>query len=127
MRIQLLVLATLLGSCVASAPLYYPAGPSSDLAGRVAGAPQRCVPIERDYAMRPASGDPNLLVYGFGPKIWTNRLSPGCTFDASSTLVIQPVNAMSYCANDVVRSVGYGSFPGRVCILNQWVPYTRVR
>jgi hypothetical protein len=75
--------------------------------------------------MRPASGDPNLLVYGFGPKIWTNRLSPGCTFDASSTLVFQPINATSYCENDVVRAVGYGGFPERVCILNQWVPYTR--
>jgi hypothetical protein len=48
MRIQLIVLATLLGSCVASAPLYYPPGQSSDLVGRVAGTPQRCGPIERD-------------------------------------------------------------------------------
>lgn len=125
MRIQLLVLATLLGSCVASAPLYYAGGQSSDLAGRVAGAPQRCVPIQRDYAMRPASGDPNLVVYGFGKNIYVNRLSPGCTLDASSTLIIEPANAMSYCENDVVRAVGYGSPPGRACILNQWVPYTR--
>jgi hypothetical protein len=125
MRIQLLVLATLLGSCVASAPLYYPAGPASDLAGRVAGAPQRCVPIERDYAMRPASGDPNLLVYGIGKKIYVNRLSPGCYF--TQNLVLMPDSfGSSYCANDVVRSVEASSrFPGPSCILNQWVPYTR--
>ena len=39
----------------------------------------RCDPIERDYAMHPDSGDPNLLIYGIGKKVYANRLSPGCT------------------------------------------------
>lgn len=129
MRIQLLVLAGLLGSCtVASAPAYYGygQGPSSDLVGRVAGVPQRCVPIERDYAMRPASGDPNLLVYGIGKKIYVNRLGPGCHL--TSDLVLMPDSfGSSYCANDVVRSIEPSShFPGPSCILNEWVPYTKV-
>lgn len=126
MRIQLIVLATLLGSCVASTPLYYAPGQSSDLAGRVAGPAQRCVPIERDNALRPASGDPNLLVYGWGKKIYVNRLSPGCGF--TQDLVLLPVSfGSSYCQNDVVRSIqGSSRFPGPSCILNEWVPYTRV-
>jgi hypothetical protein len=125
MRIQLLVLATLLGSCVASAPVPYAQGQSSDLVGRVAGPPQRCVPIERGYVMRPASGDPNLLGYGMGKKIYVNRLSPGCSF--TENLVLMPDSfGSSYCQNDVVRSVDASSrLPGPSCILNQWVPYTR--
>lgn len=129
MRIQILLLAGLLGACtMAAAPAYYGYGQatSSDLVGRVAGAPERCIPIQRDYTLRTASGDPNALVYGLGSKIWVNRLAPGCTLDPNSTLVVRPLNSMSYCENDLVEGVGYGSFPGRTCNLNAWVPYTKV-
>lgn len=125
MRIQLLVLAGLLGSCVASAPVAYGPFQARELAGRVAGTSQRCVPIERDYVLHPDSGDPNLLIYGIGKKIYANRLSPGCTM--TQNLVLMPDSfGSSYCANDVVRSVdGSTGFPGPSCILNEWVPYTR--
>lgn len=125
MRVQLFMVAGLLTSCVASVPAYYPQSPSPDLAGRVAGAPQRCVPVMPGSTLRPAAGDPNALVYQIGNTLWVSRLSPGCNMDP--TLVLQPQRfGPSYCQNDLIRSTQpSGGVPGPTCTLTQWVPYTR--
>jgi hypothetical protein len=112
----------LLGSC-APAPESTP-GHTNELAGRVAGPPQRCVPIERGWSLRVAEGDRSTLVYGFGRRIFANHLPKGCGFNASDTLVVQPIGS-DYCRGDFVRSIDPVSrFPGPSCYLGDFVPYT---
>lgn len=123
MKAGLVALALVLGSCAAPQP---GAGSSqSELAGRVAGAPQKCVPIERDISLRVAEGDRRTLVYGHGRKIWANHLPAGCGFNHGDVLVVRPIGS-SYCRGDLVRSFDPVSrFPGTSCYLNDFVPYTR--
>ncbi|MEO6224294.1 MAG: hypothetical protein ABIO80_00350 [Sphingomicrobium sp.] len=125
MRSPLILVAVLLGSCVAPPP--GPVGPfqAQELLGRVAGPAQRCVYIQRDMALRPANGDPSTLLYGFGKTIYANHLSAGCGFRQDQTLIMHPIGS-EYCVNDVARSVEIGGFPGPSCNLNMWVPYTAI-
>jgi hypothetical protein len=123
MRVIASSLPILLAACAvsASAPM---GGRVSELDGRVAGAAQRCVPIERDLAMRVDERDHGTLLYGYGRKIWANHLPPGCSFSPSDTLVVQPIGS-DYCRGDFVRTVDPVShFPGASCILGDFVPYT---
>jgi hypothetical protein len=122
MRIGGLMLTAILGSCAVPPPAPYAPRQAVELAGRVAGAPQRCVSMQTDGAMRPSSTDRGTLIYGNGRTIWINRLSPGCGFDQSDVLVLEPLGS-SYCANDIVRSIDTSRMPGPSCILGQWIPY----
>jgi hypothetical protein len=126
MRLPVLVLAALVGSCVAPPP--EPLGPRqvTELVGRVAGAPQRCIPIQPDGNLRPSSSDPGTLLYGNGTLIWANHLSPGgCHFSFSDVMVLNPTGS-SYCQNDVVRSVDASSrMPGPSCFMGPFIPYRR--
>jgi len=114
----------LLGSCAAPQPVSAPK-PSVELAGRTAGAPQRCIPIERDEGLRVDSNDRGILLYGRGKRVWANHLAPGCGFNSGDVLIVQPIGS-DYCRRDFVRSVDPVSrFPGPSCILSEFVPYTR--
>lgn len=124
MRLPVLVLAALVGSCVASPPEPY-SGPRqvTELVGRVAGPPQRCIPMQLDGNLRPSSSDPGTLLYGNGGLIWANHLNAGCHFNFNDVLVLNPIGS-SYCQNDIVRSFeGSSRFPGQSCIFSQWIPY----
>src|SRR6476469_9257322 len=93
----------------ASAPM---GGRKSGLAGRTAGAPQRCVLIEHDIALRVDELDRRTLLYGYGRKIWANNLGPDCSFRPSDTLVVQSIGS-DYCRGDIVRAIDPVSyFPG---------------
>jgi hypothetical protein len=119
-----MVLAAIVGSCAAPPPQ---AGPrqATELAGRVAGAPQRCVLIERDIGLRVADGDRGTLLYGTGKRIWANHLAPGCGFNQGDVLVVQTIGS-DYCSGDLVRSFDPVSrIPGPGCRLSEFVPYTR--
>jgi hypothetical protein len=123
MKARTTALALLLGSCAAPQP--NPAPGHSELSGRTAGAPQRCVPIERDLSLRADEGDRHTLLYGQGRRIWANHLAPNCSFDRSDVLVIKPIGS-DYCRGDFVQSFDPVSrFPGSSCILSDFVPYTR--
>ena len=123
MKIRAAVLVLLLGSCAAPPPQPAP-GHATELTGRVAGAPQRCVPIERGISLRVAEGDRSTLVYGYGRRIFANHLPPGCGFNQSDTLVVQPIGS-DYCRGDFVRSIDpISRFPGPSCYLGDFVPYT---
>lgn len=125
MRSHLLLLAAVLGSCAVPPPpsgVYEPRQ-VTELAGRIAGAPQRCIPNQLDGNLRSSSSDPGTLLYGNGSTIWANHLTPGCGFNSNDVLVIRSTG-LSYCANDVVRSVDAASrFPGPTCILGDFIPY----
>ena len=124
MKLRSVLLSILLASCVAPQPTPT-GGVASELAGRVAGATQQCVPIERDSSLRVAEGDRHILLYGYGKKIWANHLGPDCGFNRGDALVVRPIGS-SYCRGDLVRSFDPVSrFPGTSCILNNFVPYTR--
>jgi len=95
-----------------------------DLAGRTAGAPQRCVPTQPTEALRVV--DSHTVVYGSGGTIWLNRLATECPgMTRMDILVIEPMGTQ-YCRGDKVRSVDPVShIPGPTCVLGAFVPYTR--
>jgi hypothetical protein len=95
-----------------------------ELAGRTAGAPQRCVPTQPTEALRVV--DSHTALYGGGATIWVNRLATECPgMTRMDILVIEPLGTQ-YCRGDKVRSVDPVSrIPGPVCVLGDFVPYTR--
>jgi len=124
MKLRVAALAILLGSCAAPPPA---AGQhlATELMGRAAGPPQRCITIRPSVAFRVADGDRGTLLYGTGSKIWASHLAPGCGFNRSDVLVVQTIGS-DYCSGDFVRSFDPVSrFPSQSCRLGEFVPYTR--
>ena len=125
MRKRLVVAAVLTGSCApAPAPPIAPS-PIAELAGRTAGAPERCVTTDRSRALRSA-GDGRTLLYGSGSTIWVNRLPAQCgPFDRKYVLVVE-VFGNRYCRDDRVRSLDpLSGVQGPSCLLEDFVPYRR--
>jgi len=122
------LLPLLLYGCAATGPL--PAPPSDDglareLAGRVAGPAQSCVPVSvSGHALQVAAR--RAIVYRQGGAIWVNRLSGDCPgFHPSDTLVVELYGAR-YCRGDRVHARSPGSnIPGPACLLSEFVPYRR--
>jgi hypothetical protein len=121
MRLLALGGATLLFACAVPQPMTTAAIP--DLAGRTAGAPQRCLTFEQNESLRIAS--PNTLVYGSGRTIYLNT-APGCSgFSSSDILILEPIGSQ-YCRGDFVRTRdNVSGLPGAGCRLGDFVPYTR--
>lgn len=100
-------------------------GAESELAGRVAGAPEHCVSISSSQNLRVSDSDPHLMLYGNGRIIWANSLGPGCTFSRDDIPVTEPTGS-SYCRGDIVRSIDRIShLPGRTCVFGDFIPYRR--
>ena len=98
--------------------------PIAELAGRTAGQPRRCIPIQRTEGLR--LGGERVILYGGGRTLWVNRLGEDCMgMNRNDILVVEPVGG-SYCQGDRVRSVDPVSrLPGPGCILGEFVPYRR--
>src|SRR3990170_5109613 len=95
-------LAAIVAGCAPSSPVGAPAL-IAELAGRTAGAPQRCVPTQQTGSMRIAA--PQVILYGSGRTIWVNRLASNCLgMTPPNSLVVEPFGAQ-YCRGDRVRSV----------------------
>jgi hypothetical protein len=119
-----LAAAFAVASCAPSPPAGQQ-GPAAELAGRVAGPPQRCVSISSLHSLRVADRDRGLLLYGSGRTIWANPLGPHCSFRYDDVLVTEPVGS-SYCRGDIVRSFDRNSrIPGPACVLGDFIPYSR--
>lgn len=118
--------AALLCLAMSCAPAEPTAGPAviPELAGRTAGAPQRCVPTQLTGAMRIAG--PGVVLYGSGRTIWVNRLASPCPgMSRMNSLIVEPFGAQ-YCRNDRIRVVEpLSKIPGPACQLGDFVPYTR--
>lgn len=100
------------------------ATPVPELVGRTAGAAQRCVPIDRITSLRIAR--PGIILYGSGRTVWVNRMADECPgMDRMDILVVEPLGSQ-YCRGDRVRTVEpLSKIPGPVCLLGDFVPYTR--
>jgi len=124
MRVDGLLLVALLGSCaVPPSPAYAPRQ-AAELVGLTPGAPQRCVPIQRDAAIHVDSADRTTLIYRAGSTVWANHVAP-CSLDTNDVLVLEPTGS-SYCQGDVVRSFAPGTrMQGPSCILGTFVPFSR--
>lgn len=96
----------------------------TELAGRTAGAPQRCVPIEQAEALR--LGGSHAIIYGRGTTVWVNRLAADCAgLDRSYVLSAESIGSQ-YCRGDLVRSFEpISRTPGPACILGDFIPYRR--
>jgi hypothetical protein len=116
-------LAALLAACAAALPNPVAMQPT-ELAGRVAGTPQRCTLIDRGETLRIADG--HTILYGHGRTVWVNRLGPKCAdLRRSDILVVEQFGAQ-YCRGDLVRTLDPVSrLPGPACPLGDFVPYTR--
>jgi hypothetical protein len=121
MRPATITLAILASACT-SAP---PASPTDipELAGRIAGAPQRCVTFRQGESLHIAG--PHTLTYRDGRTLWVNAV-PSCSpLRFSDILVTEPVGAQ-YCSGDIIRTRDNVSLiPGPSCRLNDFVPYKK--
>jgi hypothetical protein len=123
-RIAILALA-LLVSCAAPPPDSAPRKLAVELAGRTAGAPQRCVLIQQNEALRISTTDRHMLLYGSGRTVFANALSPGCGFGAEDIPISEPLGSY-HCRGDIVRSVDrFSGIPGPACVLGDFVPFSR--
>jgi hypothetical protein len=96
---------------------------SRALAGRTAGPPQNCVPIESGRSLTVI--ERGQILYGSGRTIWRAQLRDSCpSLRRLDTLIVEPMGSQ-YCRGDHVRSVLPGStIPGPVCVIESFVPYT---
>jgi hypothetical protein len=125
MKLQMVILSLMLGSCAAPQPYAERQGPPEELVGRSAGAPQRCVSTSQTDSLRVSANNRHTLVYGNNRTIWANNLGGQCSFDYNDVLVTEPVGSY-YCRGDLVRSFDrYSRIPGPACVLSDFVPYSR--
>jgi hypothetical protein len=121
-KLRIALISLLVGSCAAPQP-EQAQRPPVELAGRVAGTPQRCVSIQQSEALRTSDTNRHVLVYGSGRTLWANQLGPSCGFGRDDVLVTEPIGSY-HCRGDIVRSIDrYSRIPGPSCILGDWVPY----
>jgi hypothetical protein len=115
-------LATVAGCTAAPPP---PASPIAlpELAGRTAGAPERCVTTQHSEGLHVAG--PHTLTYRDGRTIWVNAVPECSPLKYSDILVVEPVGSQ-YCRGDFVRTRDNQSFlPGPGCRLSEFVPYRK--
>lgn len=123
MRIIVIGLAATLAGC-ANPPPSASSTAIPDIAGRVAGAPKRCVTFSQGGESLHIAG-PHTLTFRDGPTIWVNSV-PGCSaLQYTDILVTEPIGTQ-YCAGDFVRTRDNRTLlPGPGCRLNEFVPYRR--
>ena len=103
-----------------------PSDPKLDrvLAGRVAGAPVRCIPLRNNTRSQIVPGE--ALVNRDGGRLYVNRPTVGLAWlERDSILVTRPVvNAL--CANEPVQLIDrVGGFLRGNVVLGEFVPYER--
>jgi hypothetical protein len=123
-RLSVLALSLLVASAAPSTAAEQ-RHPAKELAGRTAGAPERCVQFRPGAQFRISDSDRHMLLYGSGKTIWANDLGNQCGFRWNDVLVTRSDGSF-YCRGEIVRSVdNLSRIPGPACILNDFVPYKR--
>lgn len=128
MRAATTLAATLLAGCTAgSAP--ESASATGDLAraleGRVAGAPQRCLPATQ-------SDGPMIigetLLYRQGRTLWRAEVPDGCPGLRGDPILVTEIFGNSICRNDRFRTIDRGArIPGPSCRFGDFTPYAKPR
>lgn len=123
MRIALVTLILTLAGCTAPPPVASNA-PIAELAGRVAGPPQRCVLTTQSEGFRAVNR--NTLLLRRGRTIWVNRLQGTCGgFGQWDVIVTEPIGTQ-HCEGDLIRSFDpISKIPGPTCRMGAFTPYTR--
>lgn len=101
---------------------------STQLAGKVAGAPQRCISDWNADRMIRISDD--ILLYRVsGNLVYENRLRGGCPGLArDNDIIVTEQFGSQKCRGDLLRLVDRTSgIPGPVCSLGEFVPYRKDR
>ena len=109
----------------AAPPPTAPAAPglASELTGRTAGKPQRCVSGTPGILFRTSDSDPALLLYDDGKTVWASNLGPTCGYGPSES-VVPDASASYYCKGDFVRAGGRNVIiPARRCTLGDFTPW----
>jgi hypothetical protein len=97
-----------------------------ELAGRVAGAPVRCLPTYRTRDM--VALDDNLVLFRDGRTTWVNRLKGGCygLGTPGYALVTRSIGGYGFCKGDIAQVVQTSSrMLAGSCSFSDFVPYTR--
>jgi hypothetical protein len=124
MRNVVIILGLTVASCTAPPPPAASNAPIAQLAGRVAGQPQRCVLTEQGVGLQPVNR--NTVTLQSGKTIWVNQMQGTCGgFGLWDVMVTEPVGTQ-HCAGDLVRSFDpVSKIPGPSCRLGEFVPYTK--
>ena len=124
MRLVTICLVPALAGCAAPPPAVPDNAPIAEIAGMVAGAPQRCVLTSQSEGFRAANR--STLLLRRGKSIWVNQLKGGCgSFGQWDVLVTEPIGTQ-HCEGDLVRSFDpVSKIPGPTCQLGAFIPYTR--
>jgi hypothetical protein len=124
MRFVSICLVSVLAGCAAPPPTLLNNAPIADIAGMVAGAPQRCAGTTQSEGLRAANR--NTLLLRRGRSVWVNQLQDGCGgFGQWDVIVTEPIGTQ-HCEGDLVRSFDpVTKIPGPACRLGAFIPYTR--
>lgn len=124
MRFVTICLAPIVAGCTAPPPTTPTNAPIAEIAGRVAGPPQRCVVTTQSEGFRAANR--NTLLLRRGKSIWVNQVQGGCgSFGQWDVLVTEPIGTQ-HCEGDLIRSFDpVSKIPGPTCRLGAFIPYTK--
>jgi hypothetical protein len=126
MKMHAPMLALALGGCAAAGPVEdrESAALERQLAERVAGEPDRCVPRIGATALHAV--DRRTLVYDTPGTLWVNRLRGDCPGLRPDSAIVIETSGDSYCRSDRFRTIAAGSsIPGPTCLLGDFTPYRR--
>lgn len=94
--------------------------------GRIAGAPERCLPYYRSGDMVLLDG--GTVAFRDGDRVWVSRLRGGCTrtVGGNYALVTTSLGGFGLCSGDIAQMVdpSTGVRAGS-CIIGDFVPYSR--
>ena len=114
--------------CAAPSPAPIAPQKIAELAGRIAGNPQRCVGVQPGDLFTTADSDGHLLLYDDGKTIWVSTLEASCGFAPGQT-VITDESASYFCRGDFVRAGHRTTLSpfGQHCALSNFTPYHKTK
>ncbi len=99
---------------------------SDPLADRIAGAPQRCIPLSATNGPSIVDGRTILYTEGAGRRVWKTGPVGNCPSLEPLTTLIVDVYGGQLCRNDRFRVLTPGtSIPSAYCRFTEFTPYTR--
>lgn len=131
-KLLMLPLLTLAAGCTDQRPMEMSAQAQTrlgaELEGRVAGAPQSCVP-QRDLAGNRSVGEGAIIFDGRGRNVlYVNRPAAGCPELGPGRALKTRTTMTRLCAGDIVEVFDpVSGFSAGSCGLGEFTPYRRLR
>lgn len=96
------------------------------LVGREAGKPVSCIPLNAVSSSEIIDG--KAIVYRAGSKLYVNQPRSGAEQLSDNDILVTQTSTSQLCSIDSVRLVDRSSyFPRGFVVLDEFVPYTKVR